>query len=381
MLELLNNMQKTVVFFIPTLEVGGAEKNVVNILAGLNKEKYAITLLVCKKRGEFLRDIPVSIPVFELRSLNSLRVFWGVLAFLRSHKPDIFVSNLSRFNVINLLARLISGGKSKMIVVEHTQASLLPFTAKSLLHRLGARFIFPVLAGILYKNAVRVIAVSHAVKEDLSALFKGAVPVQVIYNPVVSKDMLSLAKEAAGHPWFNDKSIPVVLSVGRLVKAKNHGLLLKAFALVLEHEKANLVILGQGPERRDLEALSSAFGIQHHVALLGFEPNPFKYMARADVFVSSSAREGFGNAIVEAMALALPVVSTDCSGPVEIIQDAGVLVPNENPRLLADAIIKVLDDKNLGGKLRQKGLERANDFLIETSVKNYEKIFDTLLYG
>lgn len=372
-------MQKTVVFFIPTLEAGGAEKNVVNILFGINREKYEVALLVCKRRGHFLKDIPKSIPVFELGSLSSAIVFFKVIMFLRRQKPDLFISNLSRFNVINLLAILVSGSKSKIIVVEHTQVSLLALTAKSFFHRIAAYFLFPGLAKFLYKTADCVIAVSGGVARDLEMVSGGKIKARVVYNPVVNINILEASKASLSHPWFNKKEIPIVLSVGRLVKAKNYALLLQAIKLVLEKSKVNLVILGQGQEQESLEKLALQLHIKDNVDFVGFEENPFKYMARADIFVNSSMREGFGNSIVEAMALGLPVISTNCSGPAEIIENAGILVPVQDAGALADAIIKMLGDENLRKEMIKKGLNRANDFLTQTSIENYEKLFDALL--
>ena len=374
------HMKKKVIFFIPTLEAGGAEKNVVNLLSGINRAKYEVALLVCKRRGQFLKDIPQSVPIFELGSLNSVVVFFKVIAFFRRQKPDLFISNLSRFNAINLLAVLVSGSASRIIVVEHTQVSLLPVTAKSFFHRIAAYFIFPGLARFLYKTAGCVIAVSGGVAQDLEMMLGSDIKVQVVYNPVVSENILEAAKEHVTHIWFDKKKIPVALSLGRLVKAKNHALLLEAIALVLKRNKVNLVVLGQGQEQEDLKQLALKLGIQDNVDFVGFEDNPFKYMAHADVFVNSSMREGFGNSIVEAMALGLPVISTDCSGPAEIIKDVGILVPSADAGALADAITKVLDDESFRKVMAKKGLYRASDFLVQTSVKNYEKLFDRLLY-
>ncbi len=373
-------MKKKVVFFIPTLEAGGAEKNVIKLLSGVSKEKYQTVLLVGKKRGEFLKDVPSSIPVFELGTLSSIMTFFKMIGFLKRQKPDLFVSNLSRFNVINLLAHFFSGSNSRIIVVEHTQVSLLPLTAKSFLHRIFARYIFPSLASFLYKAADCVVAVSGGVASDLKKVLRGKVFIKVLYNPVVDKSILDFSKDEVNQIWFNKKEVPVILSVGRLVGAKNHELLLRTVKLVLEKVKVNLVVLGQGHKKEYLEKLVFELGIKDAVHFIGFQENPFKYMARADVFVSSSSREGFGNSIVEAMALGLPVVSTDCSGPAEIIQDAGILVPVEDASSLAKAILTVLGDDNLRMQMIERGLRRANDFLVQSSVNSYEKLFDELLY-
>ena len=141
--------------------------------------------------------------------------------------------------------------------------------------------------------AENIISVSQGVADDLRAVIPSAShKVMTIYNPVVWPDHPEKAAAPVNHPWFNDSSVPVVISVGRLVPQKDHMTLLRAFAEVLRSQPARLVILGIGPERRTLLQLAESLGISRQVDLPGFKSNPLAYMSKAKVFVLSSRYEG-----------------------------------------------------------------------------------------
>jgi glycosyltransferase involved in cell wall biosynthesis len=168
----------------------------------------------------------------------------------------------------------------------------------------------------------------------------------ILPNPVVTPDLASKAAEPLDHPWFRPGEPPVVLGVGRLSKQKDFATLIRAFDRVRRARGARLMILGEGPERAGLQALADELALSQDVALPGFASNPFAYMARAGVFVLSSAWEGMPGALIQAAACGAPVVATDCeSGPREVLQDGryGRLVPVGNPAALADAILSTLD--------------------------------------
>jgi glycosyltransferase involved in cell wall biosynthesis len=143
-----------------------------------------------------------------------------------------------------------------------------------------------------------------------------------------------------------------------------------------------LVILGEGPDRSRLEKLVVGLGLCDDVALPGFDENPYSAMRHATAFVLSSLYEGFGNVLVEALAVGTPVVSTRCPvGPDEIITDGvtGLLVPPADDEALAQSILRILDDSELRRKLSANGPARAADFGLERSVAQYESAFERLL--
>ncbi|GAH75207.1 unnamed protein product [marine sediment metagenome] len=140
-----------------------------------------------------------------------------------------------------------------------------------------------------------------------------------------------------------------------------------------------LVILGEGDEEQALNKLAADLDISNDVAFLGFQNNPFSFIAHSNIFALSSHWEGFGNVIIEAMACSVPVISTNCPyGPNEIITDGvnGLLVPVGDTHAMAEAIAKLLKDEPLRERLAEEGKKRAEDFKVEKMVAEYEKVFE-----
>jgi glycosyltransferase involved in cell wall biosynthesis len=207
--------------------------------------------------------------------------------------------------------------------------------------------------------------------------------IRVIYNPVVTPEVLKKAKEPVAHPWFAQGEPPVLLGVGRLVKQKDFATLVRAFALVRQRRPARLMILGDVDKREplikpQLEALVRELGLEGEVMLPGFVDNPHAYMAKAAVFVLSSIYEGFGNVVAEALAAGTPVVSTDCeSGPAEILDNGkyGRLVLVGDAEALADAILATLNEPTDPEVLQ----ERSRVFSIEKVIDQYLEVLSEVL--
>jgi len=231
---------------------------------------------------------------------------------------------------------------------------------------------------IAYRRADRVVAISDGVGAALAHRF-GVDPkrVSTIYNAVdVATVRVRAAEETPRLP-----PQPFIIAAGRLVHQKGFDLLIRAFAARLAERQLSLVIVGEGPERSALEALARAHGVEHRVHLPGFVENPWSYFARAAAFVCSSRWEGFGNVIIEAMACGVPVVATDCDfGPREIVRhgDSGLLVGAATVEALGDAIVSVLDDRQLASRLAEGAGRRARDFDVAHMARAYEQMFREL---
>ncbi|MFV1980933.1 MAG: glycosyltransferase, partial [Rhodothermia bacterium] len=159
---------------------------------------------------------------------------------------------------------------------------------------------------------------------------------------------------------------------GRLTAAKNYPLLLRAFQTLLQSRDANLLILGEGEERAKLQGLIHDLGIEDHVLLPGYVENPWAYMSKADLFVLSSKWEGLPTVLVEALALGIRVVSTDCEyGPRELLEDGryGLLVPVDDVDHLAAGMLKALDSDPPGVRLSD-----LEEFRLDTAVKRYRTL-------
>lgn len=200
-------------------------------------------------------------------------------------------------------------------------------------------------------------AVSSAVADDLCRrLDITDVPLRVLPNPLVPADLDRRIGVRAPHEWLAGGAPPVVLAVGGLRKVKDFATLLRAFALLPASVGARLMILGEGRERRRLAALAARLGIADRLAMPGFVPDPFPYLARASLLVVSSRREGLSNVLVEAMAVGTPVAATACPGGVtELLDDGrvGPLSPVGDAQALAASIERLLRDPTPPERLRR----------------------------
>jgi glycosyltransferase involved in cell wall biosynthesis len=367
--------KRKILFVIPSMAGGGAERIVQLVVNNLSTERYEIKIAV-------FEDAPISyalredIEVICLHKKNMYdlpRTIWRLLQLIRNYIPTVVISFLTYANYISIIAHKLSGSAARLVISEHNN------TSEALRHE---RFclIKTYLIRLLYPSAHRIIAVSRGCLEDLIKNF--GVPkdkVKVIYNPVALDEINRIKNEEPAHSWYRDKTVPILISVSRLTEQKGLIYLIKALRLVNEKIKCRLIITGEGEDRIKLEKEALDLGIGNRVSFIGFQPNPFSFIKHADIFVFPSLWEGFGNVIIEAMACGTPVVSSDCHyGPSEIISDRvnGFLVTPGNENALADAIKVLLIEENTRKQFIEKGLVRAKDFCAEDVTKEYEKVFD-----
>ncbi|MGE0371534.1 MAG: glycosyltransferase, partial [Gammaproteobacteria bacterium] len=181
----------------------------------------------------------------------------------------------------------------------------------------------------------------------------------------------ALAREAPPHPWLEEAAgPPVILGMGRFTEQKDFATLIRAFARLRAGRACRLMLLGRGRLQAEYEALATRLGVTADIAFPGFAENPYSYLARARLFVLSSAWEGSPNALTEALALGVPVVSTDCpSGPRELLAAGryGTLVPVADDAALARAMAATLDGPLPAAELRLA----AADYTVEASARAY----------
>lgn len=226
-----------------------------------------------------------------------------------------------------------------------------------------------------YPRCDGIIAISKGVADDLCSLT--GIPensVEFIFNPVVTESLIRSGKESINHPWFQPGQLPVILGVGRLAKVKNFPLLIDAFEIIRRQIPCRCVIIGDGPERENIESRVRNSEFYQDIELAGRKENPFPYMQRAKVLVLTSSYEGLGNVLVEAMALGTPLVSTDCPhGPREILENGrfGALVPLDDPVSLSEAILNTMKNP-VEREILMKATERFKD---STVAKAYLSTF------
>lgn len=396
---------RRVLFFIPTLEAGGAERVCVHYVNHLTRVQPM--LAVQFKRGPLLQDLLPHVPILETvgsarperasrpyHRLKGAFTFWNKLPpaqliFLRAQAHKLceiaqqndcraIMSFITLPNIIAILTKMFCAGELRVIINVHDVTSRILEHTRLARHE---RVLLRWLIRSLYPKADSIVAVASGIKRDLIENF-GVPPekITVIYNPIDVSTIRRRATEPVDHPWLHDRRSPLIVAVGRLTKLKGFDLLIRAIAQL--SRPSRLVIIGDGEERAHLESLIIELGLPERAALLGFQENPWKYMARADLFVLSSLTEGMPNVIGEAMALGLPVLATDCSpGVREYLDDgrAGLLVPPGDPKALAEGIERLLSDELLRKELAQRGCERIAQFDLSIAVETYEKLLESLI--
>ncbi|MBC8019488.1 MAG: glycosyltransferase [Verrucomicrobia bacterium] len=205
-----------------------------------------------------------------------------------------------------------------------------------------------------------------------------------IHNGVDLELLNRLAAEPAeaGKPDATRYDGVTIITSGRLTQQKGHDLLLQAFSRVCRVEPCKMIILGEGVLRGDLEHLACTLGIADRVVFAGWQQNPFRFLAMADIFVLSSHYEGFPNALLEAMALGLPVISTDCpTGPAELLDGGryGLLVPPNDPDALANALLTLVRDRTQRQRYAGMSVERAAAFSLTGMVASYESLLEDMV--
>jgi glycosyltransferase involved in cell wall biosynthesis len=352
-----------IALFFSSLRGGGIERARLNLAEGLLARGVNVDLVVVDARGDLEALVPGEASLFDLKCRRTLLALPRMVEYLRTRRPAAVLASQTHVNFVAISARAMARIPTRLVVSEHVAMDAVARNAGR-----KERW-FPLGARLLYRKADVVVVVSHATADRLAAAT--GLPrsmARVIYNPVVTPDLLAQAEIDLDHPWFTRDGPPVILSAGRLTRQKDHKTLVRAFALLRRTTDARLVILGEGQERRNIENLVADLGLERVVQLPGFVLNPFAYMARARLFVLSSRWEGFGNVLVEAMACGVPVVSTDCpSGPAEILQngDFGRLTPVGDAAALADAMLRTLQRPPDADVLRARGRVFSRDRAVD----------------
>lgn len=351
---------------------GGIGRVVCNLAEALATQGVRIVVVVGKESAEY--ELPRH-PLVAYHVLRTTHATFGVIAFavlLLRVRPRAVLADMPRTAQLAWRACALLGNRIAAIACLHNTYSL---TVRQL-SRAKQRARMRVLR--LYpRRAAAIVGVSRGVADDFADLI--GIPhdaVRAIPNPAVPLGLDRLAAEclAPDDPLL---ARPYVLALGRLTEQKGFDVLIDAYGRLGGDDSPDLVILGEGPERASLEACARAHGLEQRVHLPGARGNPFPYIARARLLVLASRWEGFANVLVEAMALGVPVVATDCpNGPREILEGGrhGPLVPVGDAPALARAIEQVLARPANGDSLRA----RAAVYRADRVAREYLELARTL---
>ncbi|MCS7208465.1 MAG: glycosyltransferase [Fimbriimonadales bacterium] len=364
-------MSKRLALYLPSLAGGGAERVMVQLANEFVSRGHRVDMILVHPEFTYRSELD---PAVNLEVINPTRRLLG-LHILAKTTPylrrgyDGMLCCIRNFPPI--LAKRVARSRTRVVIQEVSQPSLVfaglegkEWEARLATH-LGYRFVYPLADGV--------VAVSKGVAEELQRITRiRPNRLHIIYNPAITLDFYEKANAPVEHPWFQSSEPPVILGVARLHAVKGFDILLRAFAQVVQQTPARLLILGEGDERTRLEQLVCELNLQGLVAMPGFDPNPFRYMRRAGVFVLSSRTEGMPVALIQALACGCPVVSTRCSSGVEEVLNGdqyGLVVPVDDVNALAEAILRVLR-----GERRQAPPEWLEQFRVERIAEQYLRV-------
>ena len=357
-------MKARIAFVLPDMSGGGAERVALVLIKAFLNEGHDVDLVLASGRGELLDQVPEGVRVLDLRTSRLRGALLPLVRYLRQSRPDAVHVSMWPLTVLAIVAHRLARSRSRMIVTDHAILSL----------QYKGNRLRPLAATVrrFYPLATARVAVSSAVAEDLASL-SGLPPstLDVVYNPLPRPQPATAdARARADRTW--GEGAARILAVGIIKREKNFPLLLEAFANLLQRRAAKLVILGDGPDRDLVEQAIDRLGLRDHVEIAGFQPELGCWYETADLLAVSSDEEGFGNVIVEAMHAGLPVVSTDCGGPREILDEGryGRLVPVGDAAALAQAMEQVLDSPRDAAALK----ERAEALSGRTAIERYERL-------
>ncbi|MGI9273416.1 MAG: glycosyltransferase [Endozoicomonas sp.] len=400
---------------IGTLEEGGAERMALNLLRELLSSGYVARLFCLgsdidmpmpgsPQEQQNIRDAIISLSKGTAKQ-NTLRkamafpqLHWCLEREIRRGKVDLVISFMERANILSLMG---TTRIPRIISIRNHFATLL--ADKSPLKRhlvmLGYR--------CLLRRASNINFNASEAADNFSSIFPGLKAPLSVINNFFDPDVLTLSQASPGKEAERLLSGNSIVITGRLMPVKGHSSLIRAFARVAENlPDSRLLILGDGPLRGELEQLINELGLQKQVFLAGFQSNPYAWLARARLFVLSSFSEGFPNALLEAVALGRPVISTDChSGPRELLSpdshpgkktesidktSYGVLIPQlEQPRLsanapltaaeqaMAKAIQEMLSNPSLLDHYAKQSQQRAQDFTRSAVIEKWIDLIDS----
>ncbi len=363
-----------VLFLIPNLAHGGAEKVLVNLANNMDKTKFDVTVQTLFDVGvnrQYLNSDVKYIGGFK-------RMPRGNTYVMKLFSPEKLYKHFIRDNydiIVSYLegptARIVSGctnPNTKLVSWIHIEQHTKGLASKS--------FRSCKEALDCYSKFDRTVCVSDTVKDDFESIFDTKKPVEVLYNTNESEKIKKLSDEKADDVNFS-KDIINIISVAKIVPSKGYDRLMKIHKKLIEKNiKNHIYILGIGEEKEKYEKYLAENNLTDTFTFLGYRDNPYKYVKKADLYVCSSRREGFSTAVTEALIVGTPVVSTNCSGAYELLgknDEYGIVTENDEDALY-EGIKKMLTTPNLLETYAAKAKERGKAFSTEKTVKAVEEM-------
>ncbi len=359
--------KKKISIILPNLRGGGAEKNYLMLANIWSKKNFEIEFVLLEKEGIFVNKINNNIKIHNLNVKKYRYSFFKIFKYLINNKSDLIIVNLWPLTSITLFLNLLLFNKNRIIVHDHQILS------KSYSDEFNNnRKYLSISISLTYNMANGIIAVSNTVKNDLIYLGVKSNKIKVINNPIIIPEFIKKFNDDQIKKMWGSKNKFKVLSIGSFKYEKDFETLIKSISLIKDNRNISVVILGEGKDRFRIESLIKELNLQNIINLPGFKENVNDYYSSADLFISSSIHEGFGNVIADALSYGIKIISSNSGGSNDILCD-GKYGDMFNPRdyvTLSNLIVKNIKYKITYNQIN-KNKERALSFDIQKISNEY----------
>lgn len=358
-------MKIKILFIIPALTGGGAEKVIVSILKYIDREKFIPVLALIKKIGPFVEDIPPDVKLIDLKCQSTKGAVFKIIQMIWTEKPQVVMSTLGHLNLIIAIIRFLL---PKNIYFIARESNIISLHNKNEKHPRLFDFLFK----SVYKNFDTIICQSKSMKDDLVENYLISEDIIEIINNPVDFDKIETLKTEDTASWIKSSNVNF-LAVGRLTKQKSFSRLIKVFSMT-RNVKNRLLIMGEGEEKNILGELIDQYGLKDRVKIIPFQKNPYKFMHHVDCLLITSHYEGLPNVVLEANACGTPVLGFATPGVVDVIVPGlnGWLIKNNDFEDLSNKIDLFHSNSFNKKHIIENAYSRYN---IKQILSQYEKLF------
>ena len=374
----MENKKIKVMFLVGSLGTGGAERFVANAAINLDKSQFEVLVALYRDDRQYAipKDVKVKI-LGKYKPIDNLKAVWRFKKWIDSEKPDVVLSAWSVPNIFTAETLRWTKHKPKWV------ARIANDPTKQELGLYGR------WAAMSYGKADKIICVANGLKDTFVEKYPFCADKTDVLSNAVDSEMIN--NKANEHVILEpkiqtaiDNNRQIIMAVGRLEPQKRFDLLIEAHSKLDSSNRPLLVIMGEGSLRGELENQIKKKRTPDDVLLPGFVENPHARLKHATVFVLCSDYEGMSNALLEAQALGLPTIATDCPfGSSEIIKNEfnGLLIPKNNIEILVRSLSKILNDKQMVRQFKANSQEVILDrFTPQSHIRSLKKLLNIKLF-
>ncbi len=368
---------KKILFLINTLKSGGAERVLIDFVNNLDPSKYEITVQTIINDGVYIDFLKPHIRYKTIINEKNKVFRKAKLKMIYNYIPKKRVYKKYIEDSYDIEIAFLEGISTKLISMSgNSESKKIAWIHTDLINNSASENVYNNVSDGMntYRKFNKIICVSNTVKSSFINLYGESPNLTVIHNIIDSSNIKIKSQEG-----LNDinKEEFTVIAIGRLVKQKGFDRLLKVHErLIKEGIKHKLLILGDGIEKNNLLNYISSNKLQNSVDMLDYQSNPYKYLTKADLYICSSLVEGYSTVVAEALVLGIPVITTECSGMIDLLGDSEFgLITDNSVESLYDGLKEMIMNKELYNHYKQKAEQRGVIFSVENKIKEYEGLF------